>query len=38
MTKRYAHLNVDNLREAIEKLEAITNLSQSKEIKDAKAV
>jgi integrase len=35
MTKRYAHLNVDNLREAVAKLESITNLSQSKEIKDA---
>lgn len=33
--KRYAHLNVDNLRDAVAKLESITNLSQSKEIKDA---
>jgi integrase len=38
MTKRYAHLNVDNLREAVAKLEAITNLSQSKEIKEAKTL
>jgi len=28
MTKRYAHLNMENLRKAVEKLEAITNLSQ----------
>jgi integrase len=38
MTKRYAHLNVDNLRDAIAKLESITNLSQSEELKDARAV
>lgn len=28
MTKRYAHLNMENLRNAVAKLEAITNLSQ----------
>jgi len=29
MTKRYAHLNLENIREAMKKLEAITFLSQS---------
>jgi len=38
MTQRYAHLNVDNLREAVAKLEAITNLSQANEIKEVKVV
>jgi integrase len=38
MTKRYAHLNVDNLRDAIAKLESITNLSQSEGLNDARAV
>lgn len=35
MTKRYAHLNVDNLRDAVAKLEKITNLSQIQKNKDA---
>lgn len=35
MTQRYAHLNVDNLRDAVTKLEKITNLSQMQKRKDA---
>lgn len=38
MTQRYAHLNVDNLRDVVAKLDSITNLSQSQEIKDAKTL
>lgn len=38
MTKRYAHLNVDNLRDAVAKLETTTFLLQSEKKEESVAV